>query len=323
MDLNFQLAKIFFLLGNLASRMKNFLLRIFLPQRAKTAPKVFFLGEKLPETSENEIWDKAKQCFKETADRLEFLSQSKLGSKSWKIFFSKITVKAVALSEKKAEEVERAVAILKQNKILLVPFLGKSGNVVFLQWVSGRHLSLLQRVHRLEEMARIQASIHSCSLSGLEIKNQNKNSLYLDFLARRFIYFASLENLEKEAEEIIGKLVQNKPQLSLALVCPDFTDNNLLLNGNGRLLLIDVETLGFDFGREFDILNTAYFLFPRSRFLQARYLACYEKYHSLGALRGSLDFWENFYRVRLAGSFFGAGKINQGKKIFRELQKKL
>lgn len=322
MDLNFQLAVVFFLLKNLASRLKSFLNGAIFFQKIKPAKKVFFFSAKSPEITESEVWDKAKECFKEVPDRIEFLSRSKLGNQSWKIFFSKIIVKAVALSEDKAKEVERAVAILKQNKILLVPFLGRVGNIIFLQWVNGKHLSLFGRVNCLEEMAKIQALVHSCSLAGVEIKNQNQKSSYLDFLARRFIHFVSIENLEKEARQILESLAQKTPLSSLFLVCPDFTDNNLLRNGSGRLLLIDVETLGFDFAYEFDILNTSRFLFPRSRFLQERYLAFYEKYHSSGTLRTSFDFWDGFYQIRLIGSLFGAGKNKKAVKLLQNLQKK-
>lgn len=261
---------------------------------------------------------------------VSFLSKSKLGLLSYKAVSQVGAYRCLDCSkEELAGKIEEIILHLRSNGLDFIPFEKKVKEMLFFKWIEGREVELKDFLTPgfLENIVQMQASLHKCPLSqALQDRyNTKESSQYLDFLGNRLGYFANKYFLQDfNAAELVEKTLRSGSiNLTLSITQPDFTDNNLVIDQNNKVWLVDVETLNIDYGYEFDILNTARFLFAKSKFFQSQYYTLYKKYHSLGGLEQNRVFWENVWLIRLTGSALQAGKIEQGKKYLDILKDNL
>ncbi|XOB41358.1 MAG: hypothetical protein ACKKMW_01340 [Candidatus Nealsonbacteria bacterium] len=310
-------------------RVKTFF-RYFL-KRKKTEGQIFSFNiwkDNKSHFSLKEINEMAFKTFNKRPLKVEFFSQSKFGHCSYKVFYDDENLRVLkcreCFSEDYAQKIEELTKTLNSNNLKIAPVLGRYKNFIFVKWIEGETIKLSDFLYQdslIEKIARYQALIHSCSFPSRFLKNKTKSD-YLDFLARRFSFFASKYVKEEEILRIVKTIKKLTPPLKPSITCPDLTGNNLVLE-KGEPVLIDYETLNVDLGYEYDIITTQKNFFQENQRLQNYYLSLYKKYHSTGTLESNPDYWEIVYALKSAGSCFQRRDYQRGRVFVHILQKKL
>lgn len=280
--------------------------------------------------SPQEISEIAFDVFAKKPLKVEFFSQSKFNLNSYKVFYRKEDLGLLkcreVFSESSLLELKAITEALTEKKISIPKVIASREQLVFSPWVEGKTIKLsdfLRVPGLLEKLVKYQAAIHSCLLPIGLSETILPESRYLKFLTERFIFFGSKYVKTEELVEVVAALKKKAPPLTLSIIHPDFTDDNIVLQKQEEPILIDNETLSVDLGYEFGILVAADSFFPESNSLQKRYFSLYKSYHSLGTLETHPHFWRLVYWLKSAGSNFQRGNCQKGLRFLAMIKKGL
>jgi hypothetical protein len=191
-----------------------------------------------------------------------------------------------------ARELERLRAGLEPS---FSPVLRRTGPVLVEAWIEGRELRGEDAERHAHEAGGLLARLHATPLEAPD--RSASTSRYRETAEADLAQLHEAGDVEaEEAESLRAALRRLDPgSFPAALIHRDFCAENFILDGAGRLRVVDNEWLevgaaGFDLGRTFH-------RWPMPREAWQRFL---EGYRTVAAIPDALDFW------MLASTLFGA-----------------
>lgn len=220
-------------------------------------------------------------------------------------------------SSERAVIVRDATDLLLSRGVTIPRVIATKDHVVFAEWIDGSPLG--HDASALRRLIAYQRQIHQVDVP--KYGKSETRCLHVEWLLER-LERASLGHVEPlQVRRLCRRIRALTPSdLQVRVVAPDLIPPNVVVTRGGNLVLVDNEFLGVSAGREFDVLNTCWYLFGDDEYGRDWYTDTYGR-RELSSLRQHEKFWDLVLLAKFAGKRLLAGDIVSARETLRNLEK--
>jgi hypothetical protein len=272
--------------------------------------------------STERLVDVCTRVFGHPPERVYRLGKSDFGERSFKVKCNGTWLKCYEChTVSRAQMVRAATQVLQNNGIAIPPILGHDNHVIFAQWIEGTQMGKYSSKKRFHELMEYQLALHHARLD--DTCTPYESLLYLDSAIERITHYAPPLLDRKECQTVFSRLRKMTPAgLKKRILHSDYKKGNLILDRDGRMVIIDNELLGIGYGQAIDVIYTARMLFRRDPELRDRYIKEYAEKSGDCSITDHGSFWELCFLAQRVGFDFKGKVFENGMRVWRELAEK-
>lgn len=272
--------------------------------------------------SNEKLADVCERVFGRPPRKVYRLGKSDFGERSFKVQCDGNWLKCYECqSVHRAQMVRAATRILQNNGIAIPPIIGHDDHVIFAQWMEGTQMGKYSSKKWFDELMAYQLALHHAPLD--DTGAPYKSLLYLETAIERINQFAPPELPGEARQPVFNRLREMAPPgLKIRILHSDYKKGNLILNREGRMVIIDNELLGIGYGHALDVIYTSRMLFRRDPELRDRYIIEYVEKSGDRSITDHRPFWELCFLAQRVGFDFKGKVYDNGMRVWRELTEK-
>jgi hypothetical protein len=272
--------------------------------------------------NDERLVDVCRRVFGCPPKKVYRLGKSDFGERSFKVLCDGKWLKCYeCLTVAQAQMIRDAVEVVQKSDIPIPPILGHDNHVLFAQWIDGVQMGKYSSKKCFDQLLAYQLALHGCRLD--DRCAPYERPVYFD-LALEMIRMYAPPSLTKEVQgKVFNSLTQKIPRgLTKHILHADYKKGNLILTKDGRMVVIDNETLGIGYGNAVDVIYTARMLFRRDPDYRDRYIREYVEKSGDRSIFDHWDFWELCFLARRIANDFKGHCYEDGLKKWQELSEK-